>query len=302
MRLLRIVNAVLALCVLLSLAASSFAFRLVSRRSAVSKGALFSADKMFDDAHVQNLQSRLMQAVQDAQSGKVGKSSGLCVGCTIILGLTNQNSLATGVSPADVWKNFCDAATNPIGKLVCGIVKDILDLIGLAKIDPKQSPEVTCQSLKLCPTPLECTLFPTWPPTSSDPNPSLEETRSYQPPSVNSFLEARDDYNFWQDFLNALQIVLTGSFKDNVKQLFDEHLPMNADDQDGDRHATTSVLRGSSWRGRDCNDKAADVYPGRSVSDYPASVDHNCNGIYELILLACPARTSSAKEPVLWVW
>jgi hypothetical protein len=29
------------------------------------------------------------------------------------------------------------------------------------------------------------------------------------------------------------------------------------------------TLRGSKWRGRDCDDGRADVYPGRLVSDYP---------------------------------
>lgn len=39
------------------------------------------------------------------------------------------------------------------------------------------------------------------------------------------------------------------------------------------------LLRGSNWRGRDCNDNDATVYPGRSLTAYGPEVDHNCNGI-----------------------
>jgi len=40
------------------------------------------------------------------------------------------------------------------------------------------------------------------------------------------------------------------------------------------------VLSGWHWRGKDCNDEAVDIYPGRKVNNYGPEVDHNCNGIY----------------------
>ncbi len=65
--------------------------------------------------------------------------------------------------------------------------------------------------------------------------------------------------------------------------IFDRHLPLA--DEDGDFHADHSSeflrdhLRGASWRGRDCNDKLADVRPGVAVSSHGADVDANCNGV-----------------------
>jgi hypothetical protein len=60
------------------------------------------------------------------------------------------------------------------------------------------------------------------------------------------------------------------------------HIP--AQDHDGDRFSIAEVkkLRGSDWRGADCDDKHANVYPGRKVNDHAdeSDVDHNCNGIY----------------------
>ena len=57
------------------------------------------------------------------------------------------------------------------------------------------------------------------------------------------------------------------------------HKPLK--DFDGDYYATVDykTLRGSDWRGADCNDKAADIYPGRKMTDHPTDIDHNCNGI-----------------------
>jgi len=46
-----------------------------------------------------------------------------------------------------------------------------------------------------------------------------------------------------------------GSAKENIHEVFDQHLPDPSDDGDKDAFATVDTLRGSSWRGRDCDDK-----------------------------------------------
>jgi hypothetical protein len=61
------------------------------------------------------------------------------------------------------------------------------------------------------------------------------------------------------------------------------HLPLQ--DVDGDRYSGFSrALRGSDWRGIDCNEQRNDVYPGRASMphDLDHTVDHNCNGIFGL--------------------
>lgn len=77
----------------------------------------------------------------------------------------------------------------------------------------------------------------------------------------------------------------------DISRVFDDHLPLV--DQDGDSFADDPFapapgipydflgrhLRGSDWRGRDCNGTLADVYPGRAASAYGPNVDHDCNGI-----------------------
>ncbi|KNC50626.1 uncharacterized protein AMSG_11616, partial [Thecamonas trahens ATCC 50062] len=58
-----------------------------------------------------------------------------------------------------------------------------------------------------------------------------------------------------------------------------DHLP--ASDHDGDKFSTDFGLRGYAWRGKDCDDHAPEIYPGRrSVPrGTDAAADYNCNGI-----------------------
>jgi len=42
----------------------------------------------------------------------------------------------------------------------------------------------------------------------------------------------------------------------------------------------SETLRGDMWRGKDCDDGNANIYPGRKQSSYGPNTDHNCNGIF----------------------
>ena len=63
-----------------------------------------------------------------------------------------------------------------------------------------------------------------------------------------------------------------------IARVFDDHEPF--EDADGDNFAGEGVisngLRGADWRGRDCNDSDASVYPGSNTPHADPNVDHNC--------------------------
>ena len=58
-----------------------------------------------------------------------------------------------------------------------------------------------------------------------------------------------------------------------------KHLPFS--DADGDFYSSKKEMRGSDWRGEDCDDKNADIHPGRAVAPdgVDSSSDWNCNKI-----------------------
>ena len=86
----------------------------------------------------------------------------------------------------------------------------------------------------------------------------------------------------------------------DIHRTFSEHLPLV--DGDNDYFAGgVYQFRGSSWRGRDCADDDATVYPGRAVTHHPPSVDHNCNGISGVNASGIPyeeAWCSGANAPM----
>lgn len=66
-----------------------------------------------------------------------------------------------------------------------------------------------------------------------------------------------------------------------IKELIDKfangHHPLL--DLDDDGFSISPTFRGYHWRGRDCNDFNAEVYPGRRVFKGNPYADYNCNGI-----------------------
>lgn len=62
-----------------------------------------------------------------------------------------------------------------------------------------------------------------------------------------------------------------------LQSISQNHLPVI--DRDHDKFGAATTLRGSAWRGKDCNDTAAAIHPGAHAVQDDAVTDHNCNGI-----------------------
>jgi len=122
--------------------------------------------------------------------------------------------------------------------------------------------------------------------------------QEHQQPAKEDGKDGERFYAFWPQLLQmkaTLKAILDGSTVESLASkdsngcsLFDvkckgtavaNHLPFS--DADGDSYSTKKELRGSDWRGVDCDDKNPNIHPGRAT--LPAGVapeaDHNCNGI-----------------------
>lgn len=62
-----------------------------------------------------------------------------------------------------------------------------------------------------------------------------------------------------------------------IENVFNNEFPLV--DIDHDKFGIETTFRGSSWRGKDCNDEATHVHPGAHVVQGDGTLDHNCNGI-----------------------
>ena len=67
-----------------------------------------------------------------------------------------------------------------------------------------------------------------------------------------------------------------------MDRFIDGHYPIFDDDGDSFALKENRGFRGSNWRGADCDDSDAHVYPGRKQNNYSynVSIDHDCNGIF----------------------
>lgn len=159
-----------------------------------------------------------------------------------------------------VNNQFCELFPSEI-KLVCKIA--IVNIYGPAIIDGiknNKNGDQICKELQLC-TRQECSLAP-----------PRQFTTSHMSEMIisNAIIKAQiafKDSNIldWiSDIIDKIK---------NKKPIIDFD----------DDNFTSSMkgLRGSNWRGKDCNDFDPNIYPGRKANPYPNDhVDFSCNGIY----------------------
>jgi len=97
---------------------------------------------------------------------------------------------------------------------------------------------------------------------------------------VERALELRQKYPLIDSYLADPKICVVPGIKEICKILenvFNNHKPLV--DLDSDLFGTEVTMRGSSWRGKDCNDLTSKVHPGAHVVESDSVADHNCNGI-----------------------
>jgi acyloxyacyl hydrolase len=129
------------------------------------------------------------------------------------------------------------------------------------------NPDVICHALKFCkddPGQPKCHIYP------------LKSSISVSQRAFN----LRQQHSFINSYQANPKICDVPGIKEICKILdnvFDNHMPIL--DLDRDKFGTEASLRGSSWRGKDCDDFSSNVHPGAHVNNGDGVTDHNCNGI-----------------------
>jgi len=192
------------------------------------------------------------------------KPASKCLVCTLVVGIFEQVAIQNGTKGLNVLESVCATESWVVKNLLCPAIEDVYK-DALAEADKGASPDAACRiTIPEC-AQNQCKLFDgNWP-----------DTLAYTPPTYNGTIVNIDPFvgDLTAD-LDALFELLTN--KHFVKDITD-HLPTS--DSDGDRYSTKPTLRGSNWRGKDCDDVSDKIYPGRKSNSFGADVDHNCNGI-----------------------
>ncbi len=134
-----------------------------------------------------------------------------------------------------------------------------------------ETPDDICHSIKICTDDAgqpKCRLFPS---KTSSSNSIAERGANLRlrHPSILSLSQSK-----------ACEIPGIKEICKLLEHVFNNHIPLV--DLDGDHFGTESALRGSSWRGKDCDDFSKKVRPGARSVNGDAVLDENCNGIFGL--------------------
>lgn len=230
----------------------------------------------------------------------------VCSFCAMTLGLVEQAAFQIQL------QEYLTAKCNSVTICEYAVKKFIFQL------ETKVAPDAMCKDIGLCPD--QCTLYTQWPVTLPPQPIPWDVERKLSDIEENDFTDAKLSLlkPIFMEFVADLPstrsdengIPMLGhtvfamakfakevkAFNDRKNKLQDyepcgfnltchiedviDHISIQ--DHDGDRYAVPEFvkLRGSDWRGSDCNDMSGDIYPGRSVnSDETGELDHNCNGI-----------------------
>eukprot|EP01138_Halocafeteria_seosinensis_P012844 gb/GECG01013120.1/.p1 GENE.gb/GECG01013120.1/~~gb/GECG01013120.1/.p1 ORF type:complete len:614 (+),score=54.85 gb/GECG01013120.1/:1-1842(+) len=237
------------------------------------------------------------QTLYASPSQEVSSDGGgnVCAGCTIILGLLLNYSHILPPDPPLTQRRYASINALQAGvNTACSTHWNSPVCQGLKRIRPsaddhEETPDEICRDVGIC-TNASCNLY--------SPNSTYSvllkdfetESNSWESlsPTQKLLVEVLLSEKLWEAWnvkptsnpsspkMSQKNRQVQSTFKPSPPSK-PEHLPLI--DEDGDRYSTWPYLRGSDWRGKDCNDSDSTIYPGRA-SDSSTVIDNNCNGIH----------------------
>jgi len=178
-----------------------------------------------------------------------------CFVCTLLLTTVEQYATLHQINIDDfVMKDFCNFFPKGVRATCQGLVNQYGAQI-VASLLKHSSGDQACRDIKICSNP-KCNLMPQ---NKTNTLKSSGNWENYKGNPALLYHEASSPFDLRAGKTN--------------------HTPQY--DFDGDFFSqTVGELRGYHWRGRDCDDLNAKIYPGRKTNPFPGgSSDFNCNGI-----------------------
>ncbi len=207
--------------------------------------------------------------------------AGTCAGCTLIVGLLEQLAQIHNSSVDHEMESLCNKIGGSFGKACASFFATFGPAI-IKLIEDEATADEVCHVITLCKVEdgQYCRLFPK--PHLKAAKAGLEgrpssvefpERLAWLAPRVSSLIPDVRSFNICSIIPEVC--------------LVEDHLPFS--DADGDWFSTYDTLRGTYWRGKDCNDNDATIHPGRDSDD--AEIDNNCNGVYGTDVDGIPYET-----------
>ncbi|CAH1270439.1 AOAH [Branchiostoma lanceolatum] len=191
-----------------------------------------------------------------------------CAACAVLVGLVEQLAQVYNEDAVKALDRFCSFLPDQLQAPCRAGAKIFAPYIAEA-IYNKETPDVVCHAIGFCkvdPGHQACHLFPV-------PKGGMEAALRRTQPMYQEVKKMRQQHGY-ADICNIPGIK---EICDIINRAFNSHLP--AEDLDKDGFSTIKTFRGSSWRGKDCNDLDSRHHPGARPINGDVLTDSNCNGI-----------------------
>eukprot|EP01091_Cochliopodium_minus_P012530 TRINITY_DN3815_c0_g1_i1.p1 TRINITY_DN3815_c0_g1~~TRINITY_DN3815_c0_g1_i1.p1 ORF type:complete len:559 (+),score=123.51 TRINITY_DN3815_c0_g1_i1:470-2146(+) len=197
-----------------------------------------------------------------------------CAVCTMLIGVIEANYQNNPNDTDSIVDGICKLFSRVDNGALTRLCEDtwhVLEPFLFPLIEKLVPPDEVCRKIGYCSKWPQCTLYTKWPSKQRHPE-QFRAIKNVPQVLMKLFKDGKGMKSFSKIFLG----------KDGIVWPWDKvanHLP--ASDHDNDKFSTEERLRGTNWRGKDCNDGDANIYPGRGrESSQNPNFDSNCNGIY----------------------
>lgn len=221
--------------------------------------------------------SFLFCPTSSAPQFKKGVNGGVyCAACTAVAALTNQLSVIHNETFVKSFDRLCKLLPEPIFKSACVslgnyYIPQIVDILS-----KDVTADVICHAIDLCYTEKGQPTCHAFPPRGDFDSILKEVKKKISIAQAEGKVKTHnhpDSPHFDPCVLPAVRELCY-----LFKRVFESHHPLV--DYDNDYFSpTVDAWRGTSWRGRDCDDFNPDVRPG-AIDQGDFILDTNCNGIW----------------------
>ncbi|XP_036594588.1 acyloxyacyl hydrolase [Trichosurus vulpecula] len=194
-----------------------------------------------------------------------------CIGCVLMVSIVEQLVQVHNSTTQEEMERLCSYLPEKLFlKSICYLTAEMFgpDIIKLLNL--KMNADVVCHALQFCKQeagqPL-CHLY-------NPPQEGLKRALS----RARKIIQHSPSLTIPGGLMGICSIPALAKICQKIEHSLSTTLPF--EDADGDKFSVFPTLRGFYWRGRDCNDRNRNIYPGRRPENWDAQQDSNCNGIW----------------------
>ncbi|XP_076975820.1 acyloxyacyl hydrolase isoform X2 [Tamandua tetradactyla] len=194
-----------------------------------------------------------------------------CVGCVLVVSIIEQLAQVHNSTVQAAMERLCSYLPEKLFlKTSCYLVVHTFGLDIIKLLSANVNADVVCHSLEFCQQdtgqPL-CHLYP-----------SPKATWKFTMEKARQIVEKSQTVKYLRSGSDICSLPFLAKICQKIKFTLKNAVPFK--DVDSDKHSVFPTLRGYHWRGRDCNDRNEEAYPGRRPDSWDAHQDSNCNGIW----------------------